>query len=511
MADRVVSSPLSWPDRLVEAGVLCLLVFTPLAYGTVEPWAEAIAGLVILLMAVLWLLGMVAGQWEVRVELPPGWLPAALFLLLVVVQAVALPGALAGWLAPVSAGLASAGVPVEAPDALILSLDPHTTWREGLKLLAVAAFFLVVYNTYRTRAQSRRALWTMIGVGAAIAVFGIVQRMTWNGRFYWIGPEAPHASAFGPFVNRTHFAALIVIVVPMALAMLLAGGRDRERGRHAPRSWGDRLRQWNARESGPVRLIPWLILLMGGAALVSGSRGGVVALIGGLLVMVGLGARGPAGRGRAARVALALVLIVLSAIWIGGDILYGTLERLAEEVGRPEESVRVAIWRDALALWRTSPVVGSGYATFTVGFPLVRTLQLPIAFTHAESDWVQLLTDSGALGLLLVLALAGALGLALLRRYREAQDRWARALALGGLVALVGTAVQGIGNYNLPVMSSFVSLALALALALHPGEGRDRRADEMGGRGVAGDGGRIDATGGGELNGGGNRRRPGRQ
>lgn len=38
------SSPLAWPDRLVEAGVLFLLVFTPLAHGTVEPWAEAIAG-----------------------------------------------------------------------------------------------------------------------------------------------------------------------------------------------------------------------------------------------------------------------------------------------------------------------------------------------------------------------------------------------------------------------------------------------------------------------------------
>jgi len=496
-------------DKLIEICVLFLFIFTPLAYGTVEPWAEAIAGLVILLMAVIWLLGMVLRQWEVRVELPPGWLPATLFLLLVVVQAVALPDALAGWLAPLSAGLASAGVPAQAPGAVLPSLDPHTTWREGLKLLALAAFFLVVSNTYRTRAQSRRALWTMIGMGAAIAVFGIVERMTWTGRFYWIGPEAPHASAFGPFVNRTHFAALIVIVVPMALAMLLAGRRDRERRHHASRSWSDRLRQWNARESGPVRLIPWLILLMGGAALVSGSRGGVVALIGGLLVMVGLGARGPAGRGRAARVALALVLIVLSAIWIGGEILYGTLERLAEEVGRPEESVRVAIWSDAVALWEASPVVGSGYATFNIVFPLVRTLQFPSTFTHAESDWIQFLTDTGTLGLLLVLALAGTLGLALLRRYREAPDRWARALALDGLVALVGTAVQGIGNYNLPVMSSFIYLALALAL--HPGEGRDRRADEMGGRGVAGDGGRSDATGGGELSGGGSRRRPGRR
>lgn len=231
-ATRASSSPLSWPDRLVAAGVLFLLVFTPLAYGTVEPWAEAIAGLAILLMAALWLL------------------------------------------APTSP-------------------RPSSSWSR------------------------------------------------WSWRCSW------------------------------RAAVTVSGGlMPREAG-------ADRLRQWNTRESGPVGMIAWLILLMGGAPLVAGSRGGVVALIGGLLVMVGLGA-------------------------------------------------------------------------------------------------VRLLTDTGALGLLLVLALGGALGLALLRRYREAQDRWARALALGGLVALVGTAVQGIGNYNLPLMSSFVYLALALAL--HPGADRGRRA-----------------------------------
>jgi len=46
-----------WSDWLVEAGVLFLLVFTPLAFGTVEPWSEAIAELVVLGMVVAWLLG----------------------------------------------------------------------------------------------------------------------------------------------------------------------------------------------------------------------------------------------------------------------------------------------------------------------------------------------------------------------------------------------------------------------------------------------------------------------
>ena len=68
-----------WRDRLIEAGALFLLVFTPLAYGTVEPWAEAIAELVVLGMVLVWLLGMLR-DWELRIDLPPGWLPIYLFL-----------------------------------------------------------------------------------------------------------------------------------------------------------------------------------------------------------------------------------------------------------------------------------------------------------------------------------------------------------------------------------------------------------------------------------------------
>ena len=457
---------LPWSDRLIEAGTLALLIFTPLAYGTVEPWSEAIAELAILGLGVVWLLAMLR-QWELRVELPPGWLPALLFLGLIVIQSLPLPSWLVSVASPAAAVLVreSWAFTDGWADMMPLSLHPDATWRMALKFLSLGFFFLVVYNTYRTHAQVRRAIWVMIGMGTLIALFGIVQRMTWNGRFYWVGPEAPHGGTFGPFVNRTHFAGLMVVIVPMALAIALAGRRAPERHRHS-RDWRVRLRAWNSREAGPTSLIPWLVLLMGGAALVSGSRGGVVALLAALLVMVGIGAYGSWRTGRAWRIVLATVLIVLTGIWIGGDIMYGTIGRLAEEIGQPETSPRVHIWADALRLWPRFPAVGTGFGTFGVVFPLVRTIQAPVSYTHAESDWVQLLIDTGAVGLFLALLSVVMVARLLLLRYRGADSRWTSALALGGLVALAGAVAQGIANFNLPVMSNFVYLALALALPL---------------------------------------------
>ncbi len=470
-AAREQSQPalLSWTNRIVEGGALFLLVFTPLAFGTVQPWSEAVAGVVILGMAVVWVIGMVR-QWELRVELPPGWLPAALFLGLVFLQLMPLPIALVRLISPLSgeASRTASAYAAAGWSFAPLSMDPHATWREGAKLLLVALFFLVLYNTHRTPKQIDRVIWTMIVMGSLIAVFGIVQRMTWTGRFYWIGPEALGSTySFGPFVNRVHFVGLTVVAVPMALAIWLSRkpGLSRRRSERR-RTWKDRLYRWSTGEAGAVRLVPFLILLMGGAALVSSSRGGIISLLAALLCMVGLVSRGGAGRGLTARVAVVAALVVLAGAWIGGEVLYGTIERLADEINRPDESWRLRIWASALALWQQSPVLGTGLATFGAAFPIVRSLPAPVAFTHAESDWVQLLTDTGLLGLAFALAAVGAVGAALLERFRRPCSPHARPFALAGFVALLGAALQGVANFNLAVTSGLVYLATALVVAL---------------------------------------------
>ena len=427
---------LTWSERVIEAAALFLLVFTPLAFGTTEPWSEAVAELVVLGMAIVYVVSTVR-NWEIRVELPPGWLPAALFLALATLQLIA------GW-----------------------SADAHETRRYLLKLAAVAAFFLVCYNTYRTREQVRRAIWTMAAMGALIAVFGIVQRAAGNGRLYWVGPHIEYGAPFGPYVNRAHFAGLMVVVVPVALVFVLTGQRALRR-RQLVRTWRDRLRDWNSSDSGPRALVPMLVLIMGGAALVSGSRGGMVALLVALSAMgIGVLAGRASWSSRVGRVGLVLLLIVLAGAWVGGDILYGTAERLAGELGRPQESVRVALWANALHLWRDAPLLGTGLGTFGVAFPRFRTIAGPRVFSHADSDWVQLLTDTGVLGVALALAAAVSFAIALRRGYRGTESRWQAALALAGLVALAGTLVQAAGNFSLAVMSNLIYLALALALAM---------------------------------------------
>jgi O-antigen ligase len=211
-------------------------------------------------------------------------------------------------------------------------------------------------------------------------------------------------------------------------------------------------------------LIPVLVVVMGGAALVSGSRGGVVALLAALLAMT-LGSLAGSRSRQAARLMLASALIILAGIWIGGDVLFGAIERLVEEVGQPARSGRLQIWADGLRLWRETPMLGTGLASFGMAFPRVRTLKAAVTLSHAESDWVQLLIETGVLGLGLVITTGATLVFALLRRYRHADSCRARTLSLAGSVGVIGLALHGIVNYNVPVMSNFTYLAMTVTLA----------------------------------------------
>lgn len=450
---------------MIQGLAIALVVFTPFAFGTVQLWSEAVAILLVMAMVAWWVVGMVR-DWEVRVELPPGWLPAALFLGLVFLQTVPLPPTLVGLLTPLAgAARETAG----AEGWASLSLDPAATWRQGVKLLAVALFFLVLYNTLKTRAEADRLVWTLIVVTAVIAFLGIMQRALWNGHLLWVGPQSPTGSdyAFGPFVNRVHFVGLVLAAAPLGLAMYLRPAqRGASRRFDRARSLADRIRAWNSTRSGPRRLVPLAIILMGGAALVTGTRGGVLSLLTALLVMAGLAARDRTGRTRAGQLVGALGLVLLVGVWIGGDVLAHTTERLAAELGSPDASPRLAIWSAALDLWDGSPLVGTGLASFASVFPLVRGLEMPVAFTHAESDWFSFLVETGPLGLALILIAVGLVCRAVLRRATGHPSREVRLFALAAFVALAGAALHGVANFNLTVLSSLLYPAAATALAL---------------------------------------------
>src|SRR5262249_25186643 len=77
---------------------------------------------------------------------------------------------------------------------------------------------------------------------------------------------------------------------------------------------------------------------------------------------------------------------VLAGVWIGSDIFCSTIERMAEEIGQPEESWCLRIWADALRLLGQFPALGAGLGTFGVVFALVRPVMSSFVYLALALD-----------------------------------------------------------------------------------------------------------------------------
>jgi O-antigen ligase len=160
---------------------------------------------------------------------------------------------------------------------------------------------------------------------------------------------------------------------------------------------------------------------------------------------------------------------------MGFEIVVYTATRFASETATWEGSMRILRWADTVKLIGQAPALGTGLASFEAAFPVVRTIPYPARFTHAESDWVQMVSDTGIVGVVLAASAIGLLLWAGFRAWRASTSPEERALRLGCLAAVIGTLVQAAPNYTLPVMSNQLYAALVASFLVASARGSGAR------------------------------------
>jgi Flp pilus assembly protein TadD len=135
-----------WLDRLVLAGIVALLLATPIAFGAVHPWAYGPAIAVVALLLALWAVKVALfGVPHEGHRVAPGTIavPLALFVVLVAAQLVPLPPALLRAASPGAHEIYATslpGWPESAPyaDLLAAAGDPGRDAAVGWRLLPAA-------------------------------------------------------------------------------------------------------------------------------------------------------------------------------------------------------------------------------------------------------------------------------------------------------------------------------------------------------------------------------------
>lgn len=456
-----------------EWALLGLACFAPWALGAVDGWAELVLAAGAVAVTLLGLFDRPATPLRRRLTCVPSLALAGLAAL-ALVQAAPLPGGVLGRVAPAAAGLRARLVPAApervAGDDRPARLPAATIGREPSASVDAAARLAVAWTLFQAVlalpggvGAYRRFARVTVANGTVMALFALVQSMTWNGKVYWVFPSPiryPWATG-GPFIGHSHLAEYLNMALGMAVGYLLAPPSSVARSRdRAHRLWA-----------------VYAVAAMAVSVLASNSRGGVIAMAVSGLVTGVLGRFALRGRirtepglrrARGARgglwLAVTFVMVGLFLWSLGEASPY--LDRMGTllDPSRSGLSNRTDIWEAAVRAWRSQPFWGTGLGGFAyAAAPYIRSTDPGFA-VYAESEFFHMLAEGGLVGLGLELAgLAAAADLA--RRAFLAAPRGAdQVLILGGVGGGLALAVQCVGDFGLHVPGVAVT---ALALAGH--------------------------------------------
>ncbi|MEW6320221.1 MAG: O-antigen ligase family protein [Acidobacteriota bacterium] len=366
-----------------------------------------------------------------------------------------------------------------------LTLDAAAT-RQALLVLAST---ILVFFTTRAALESggiRRLCRGLAGLGAVLAIAAVIQRAATPGLvFGFWAPLDPGARPFGPFVNRNHFAAWMLLAVPVVAGYLVAHIRIHLAD---ARTWRDRVHLFAA-SGGP--LLAAAVMAMGLALLATLSRSALLGLgaaaVAAWLLSRGRRARNQPGAGTVLAVAGAALVVLLAFV----DVDAWATRFDATLASSPTD--RAAVWRESMPVVADFPIAGTGAGTYGFAMLVYQQSDRHAYFNQAHSHYLQVAVEGGAL--LLLCLMLGLAGLARAGRHALASDRsevfWIRVGAAG---SLVGIAVQSIWETALRMPADAYLCAVVAALLLHtrtnggqgyepsPAGGSNRRGDDGSGR-----------------------------
>jgi O-antigen ligase len=397
--------------RLLQIGLCAVLVFAIAAHGAVEDWARAMLETSAGLLFVFWAARAYVTREE-RVVISP-LLPPLLALIFLGAAQLLFRG----------------------------TASPYETRIELQLLIALTLLLFLATQAFRTADDWRFFVWFIMSLGFLVAIFGILQHLTFNGKLYWFREMHYGGIPFGPYVNRNHFAGFAELVIPVALVPLVLGKVRPER--------------WFA--------VILLALLPLGALFLSASRGGIISFAAELGVLALLLVLRRAGGKHVLAGAVVLLVAFMLVSWLGvRQILerFSSMQSLEVSSGK-RASMRLDTWH----IFSEHPLTGTGLGTLQTVFPAYETLYDAKVVNHSHNDYLEALAETGIVGAACCAWFLGALFFHSLRRLLLRDKSFSAALHLSGLVACSGFLVHSLVDFNLHIPGNALLFFLLANLA----------------------------------------------
>jgi len=429
-----------------------------LAFGGVQPVTYSLM-VVVLFLCLLLLVAKQTLGGKVSLRLPP-W--PLIFAVLVLLQLVPLPSRFIMSLSPARfleldvAGLGGAGKAWTT-----LSVYPHDTVLTLLKFLAYLCAFLLAAYVFDSRKRGSTLIRVLIFLGCFEAVYGIVQYLAGWHKIFTYTKQFNLEEATGTYINRNHYAGLLGLVIPFALAAAF----------YSFQRWAERWQAGSARARSAERTAAafqsvfylFLLVIMFVGVVFSRSRAGILAAVFSTVFIALLAQLTAKRKVWMVGVFLFLLCVAGYGLWIGLDPVLARFEQMREP-GYLQLEGRVAIWKDTVRLVRDYPLVGTGLGTFGIAFRRYQTGLLDSFVDHAHNDYLEFASDTGLLGATLLFApilyLLGKMIVSLLEDTR----RFRRAVILGCIGSTLSILLHSAADFNLQIPANALVFAVVLGV-----------------------------------------------
>lgn len=443
--------------------------------GTPSPLSELVVQLAAAVVLAIWVL-----LREPRTVPKAALLLAGLVILLPLLQLVPLPPAVWQSLPGRAVEQQSLALIGSADRWMPLSMVPSRTLAGLLSLVAPLAILVMTASLNPEEQRFPVAAAALLGVLTALV--GAAQLADGSGRALRFYSYTNLEWVTGFQANRNATVDVLLIGIAAAAACVaLWHLRNHAPGRSSPKSGGtapERRKDWRTagRPNSP-RSRKWLvaavvILPLAFAAVMTGSRAGIALLIPVLaaaaLLLASPGAR---LRGRTLALAAAGLMLGLGALLLA----IARVPRIAAVINRFDASgdFRSELWNDTWYAVAAHWPWGGGLGSFQTLMVAAERLEVVDRTrpNRAHNDYLELLLEGGAPGMVLLVAAAGVLIYAAVRKWRAITDPRDRIYHLFTMTCIGVIALHSLVDYPLRSMSLASLMAMAAGLLLAPVRG----------------------------------------
>ena len=342
-----------------------------------------------------------------------------------------------------------------AVNAAWITPVPWLGWQDWLGWAQMAAVFLVVLQGIRT-GRARTVLFAgLAGLGAVAVGLAAYQRLNDPA---WLMMGRRQALQFlgrssGPFGIPNSLAAFLNLLLPAMIALTFE------------------------RRAGLLQRVVcgYLAALFACGVLLTMSRGGWLSLG---VALTAWPLLFPRGEGRRWRWSIAVVLVLagaLAALYLNAPQARARIDQLLRNKGEVSRNI---IWRAGWKLAQERPLLGTGAGSFGVLFERHRPERFWDDPHWAHNDYLNTLSDYGAVGFLLSFGMAALVVAGFGRRpFRgcvaaaDGQTGAAEPMAplrAGLAIGLLAFALQLLVDFNLKIPALAQAAAIAAALVAAP-------------------------------------------